>query len=259
MRPGPTHPVETRPRRRQLAIPQYSAPPISPRRAFKNGYGTPSDRARTGKRPYSILKSPESDILGHSLQARGRRFDPGWLHCGKERSDAEFGLREALSPTTLVASFLQTGADKMNVRLLLSRLLLLFALMLLPVSGFGQAPGATAVGERVPVPGGAYWNISVADLQAMRTSGRDTRLVNVHVPFQGDIAGTDVSIPFDEIGDHLDRLPSDKEAPVALYCRSGSMSARAATTLAGLGYTKVYNLAGGFNAWAAAGLPMVNP
>jgi len=159
----------------------------------------------------------------------------------------------------LVASFLQTGADQMNVRLLLSRLLPLFALMLLPVSGFGQAPGATAVGERMAVPGGAYWSISVADLQAMRASDRDTRLVNVHVPFQGDIAGTDVSIPFNEIGDHLDQLPSDKDAPVALYCRSGPMSVRAATTLAGLGYTKVYSLAGGFNAWATAGLPMVNP
>jgi rhodanese-related sulfurtransferase len=37
------------------------------------------------------------------------------------------------------------------------------------------------------------------------------------------------------------------------------MSVRAAATLVGLGYTQVYTLEGGFNAWAAAGLPMVNP
>ena len=147
----------------------------------------------------------------------------------------------------------------MNVRPLLPRLVPLFALMLLPASGLAQAPGATTVGELVVVPGGAYWNISVAELQAMRASDRGTRLVNVHVPFQGDIAGTDVSIPFREIADHLDQLPTDKDAPVALYCRSGPMSARAAATLAGLGYTKVYSLVGGFNAWAEAGLPMVNP
>ena len=147
----------------------------------------------------------------------------------------------------------------MNLRPLLSRLLPLFVLMLVPAPGFGQATGAVTVGERVEVAGGAYWNISVAELQAMRASDVIPRLVNVHVPFQGDIAGTDISINFREIADHLDQLPADKDAPVALYCRSGPMSVRAATTLAGLGYTKVYSLVGGFNAWAAAGLPMVNP
>jgi rhodanese-related sulfurtransferase len=147
----------------------------------------------------------------------------------------------------------------MNVRSPLSRLLPLFALMLFPASGFGQATGTPTVGERVAVPGGAYWNISVAELQAMRASDGVSRLVNVHVPFQGDIVGTDVSIPFREIADHLDQLPADRDAPIALYCRSGPMSVRAATTLAGLGYTRVYSLVGGFNAWGAAGLPMVNP
>ena len=146
----------------------------------------------------------------------------------------------------------------MNVRPSLSRLLPLFALMLLPAPSLAQAPSAT-VGERVEVPGGAYWNISVAELQAMRASDGVARLVNVHVPFQGDIAGTDVSISFREIADHLDQLPADKDAPVALYCQGGPMSVRAATTLAGLGYTRVYSLVGGFRAWAAAGLPMVNP
>ena len=150
----------------------------------------------------------------------------------------------------------------MNVRLPLSRVLplfALFALMLVPASAFGQAAGAATVGERVEVEGGAFFHISVPELQALRASGGIDRLINVHIPDQGDIAGTDISIPFNEIADHLNQLPTDKDAPVALYCRSGPMSVRAATTLVGLGYTKVYSLAGGFNAWAAAGLPMVNP
>ncbi|MDH3207516.1 MAG: rhodanese-like domain-containing protein [Gemmatimonadota bacterium] len=144
----------------------------------------------------------------------------------------------------------------MNARTQLSRLLPLLALMLLPATGLAQTP---PTGERVAVPGGAYWNISVAELQSMRAADADMPLVNVHVPFQGDIQGTDLSIPFNEIGDHLGELPADKDAPVVLYCRSGPMSVRAATTLAGLGYTNVRSLVGGFNAWAAAGLPMVNP
>lgn len=148
----------------------------------------------------------------------------------------------------------------MNTLPMSSRLLPLLALMLLPALASAQAPASSQqVGERVAVPGGAYWNVTPAQLQTMLGSDAKPLLVNTHIPFQGDIAGTDVSIAFNEIADHLDQLPADKDAPVALYCRSGPMSVRAATTLAGLGYTRVYSLVGGFNAWGAAGLPMVNP
>jgi len=143
----------------------------------------------------------------------------------------------------------------MNVRMTLPRLVPLMALVFLPFSASAQAP----VGERVAVDGGAYWSISVAELQTMLGSDARPLLVNTHIPYQGAIAGTDVSIPFNEIQSHLDELPADKNAPVVLYCRSGPMSVRAATTLAGLGYTRIYSLNGGFNAWDAAGLPMIKP
>lgn len=136
---------------------------------------------------------------------------------------------------------------------LLRRLFLLSTLALLPASVAAQTP---PVGDRVEVQGGSYWQISVSELQGMLGSDGRPLLVNTHIPYQGDIAGTDASIAFNEIADHLDQLPEDREAPVVLYCRSGPMSERAATTLAGLGYTRVYSLQGGFNAWAAAGLPM---
>ena len=44
----------------------------------------------------------------------------------------------------------------------------------------------------------------------------------------------------------------DKTRPVALYCRSGKRSKRAATLLSQQGY-KVVELATGFNGWTAAG------
>ena len=53
------------------------------------------------------------------------------------------------------------------------------------------------------------------------------------------------------ISDNLDKLPS-KDVPIALYCRSGSMSKQASQELSDLGY-KVYNLKGGANSWRTEG------
>jgi rhodanese-related sulfurtransferase len=77
-------------------------------------------------------------------------------------------------------------------------------------------------------------------------------VVNVHIPYEGHIAGTDAFVPFDTIGTWSD-LPDDRTTPIALYCRSGTMSATAAESLLELGYTNVVDLAGGMNAWIAAG------
>ncbi|WP_066899365.1 rhodanese-like domain-containing protein [Mycolicibacterium houstonense] len=84
----------------------------------------------------------------------------------------------------------------------------------------------------------------------------DRLTINVHVPFEGDIAGTDLSIPFDRIAEQVDRLPSDRDAPIAIYCRTGPMSATAAEALRSLGYTDVVELKGGMKAWQASGRPL---
>lgn len=108
------------------------------------------------------------------------------------------------------------------------------------------------VGKQVNVNGGSYTDISVAELQTM-LADKDFSLVNVHIPFEGNIASTDLSIPYDQIAQNLDKLP-DKTAKIVLYCRSGRMSAIAAETLVGLGYNNLWNLSGGMVAWEQAGL-----
>jgi rhodanese-related sulfurtransferase len=107
------------------------------------------------------------------------------------------------------------------------------------------------------VTGSGYENISVETLETMLDERQGTfLLVNTHIPFEGNIPDTDLSIPYNEITDNLDKLPGDKNAEIILYCRSDSMSTAAAADLIREGYTNVKNLVGGFNAWKDAGLPL---
>lgn len=85
----------------------------------------------------------------------------------------------------------------------------------------------------------------------------DRVTINVHVPYEGDIAGTDLSIAFDQIEAQINRLPTRRSTPLAVYCRSGRMSLIAATTLANLGYQNVVELAGGMQAWQQSGRTLV--
>ena len=117
------------------------------------------------------------------------------------------------------------------------------------------APKVEVVGQHISVLGGSYTDISVAELQTM-LANKDFTFVNVHIPFEGDIANTDLSIAYNEIEQNLGQLPGDKNAKIVLYCRSGRMSSIAAETLVGLGYTNVWNLDGGMVAWEQAGLPV---
>ena len=98
-------------------------------------------------------------------------------------------------------------------------------------------------------------NITVAEFQTMMDA-KDFFLVNVHIPVEGNIPGTDANIPFDEIPGHLDQFPQDKGAKIVLYCKSNSMAFSAAEELADLGYTNLYNVDGGTVAWEEAGLAL---
>ena len=134
------------------------------------------------------------------------------------------------------------------------------AVLMLVLAACTQSPDATAtkVGDSttgvLPKNADGYTDITVEQLAEMLPN-KDFALVNVHVPFQGDILQTDLSIPFDRVADNVDKLP-EMDAPIVVYCRSGSMSTQAAETLAELGYTNVMELDGGFKAWKAAGNSM---
>ncbi|MCO6452632.1 MAG: beta-propeller fold lactonase family protein [Caldilineales bacterium] len=100
-----------------------------------------------------------------------------------------------------------------------------------------------------------FVDINVQQLQTA-LSQKDFTLVNVHVPYAGEIPDTDLFIPYDLIQSQFDALPN-QDSPIVVYCRSGSMSTMAATVLARLGYSNVFELDGGFNAWQAVGNELI--
>ena len=136
-------------------------------------------------------------------------------------------------------------------------LALLLLIGLLAACG-GQSPQAvatTAPAAKVQVAGGSYTNVMPAQLAEMLKQ-KDFFFVNVHIPYEGEIASTDAEIPYDQTTQQLSQYPTDKNAKIVLYCRSGRMSSIAAEELIKAGYTNVWNLDGGMAAWEQQGLPL---
>ena len=135
--------------------------------------------------------------------------------------------------------------------------LLALGMVLLVVGAVAcAAPAAAVTGSKVAVAGGAYTNATPAQLKQMLAS-KDFFLVNVHVPYAGELPQTDAFIPYTDIDQNLSKLPADKNAKIALYCSSGHMSGIAANTLVKLGYTNIWSVDGGMAAWQNAGYDLV--
>lgn len=115
-------------------------------------------------------------------------------------------------------------------------------------------PGMDRSGDSAGAPAPMDMAVGVDEF-ASRMDAPAAFVVNVHVPDEGSIGGTDASIPYDRIVGSA-ALPSDKDTPVLLYCKTGRMSAIAAQSLMRAGYRDVVDLDGGMDAWRAAGRPL---
>jgi len=102
-------------------------------------------------------------------------------------------------------------------------------------------------------------SIVVAEARKLMESRKDLLLIDVRAPqefAQGFIAGSQ-NIPFIDIMEGRHTLPKNK--PLLLICSIGGRSFAAVQILQEKGYTEVFNLDGGLQAWRRASLPLQNP
>ena len=93
--------------------------------------------------------------------------------------------------------------------------------------------------------------VSVADAGGLRDAG--AFMLDVRQPDEwaaGHIPGATL-IPLGELQSRLAEVPKDKK--VVVVCRSGNRSAQGRDILLGAGYPAATSMAGGMNAWTAAG------
>jgi adenylyltransferase/sulfurtransferase len=83
-------------------------------------------------------------------------------------------------------------------------------------------------------------------------TGEPLTIIDVREPYEWDISNLAPHgaklIPLGELADRLDEL--DPEDEIVIYCRSGSRSGGATRHLKARGFSSVWNLKGGINAWS---------
>jgi rhodanese-related sulfurtransferase len=99
-------------------------------------------------------------------------------------------------------------------------------------------------------------NIS-ADQFVEMMNHKDFILINVHVPYEGEIPETDLLVPFNALNQHKNELPNDKDVKIVVYCMTGPMGDIAAKKLLQMEYTRVIHFPGGMKAWRKTGRPLL--
>lgn len=104
----------------------------------------------------------------------------------------------------------------------------------------------------------AQHKLNPAQFEEMLKKDATVQLVDVRTPEEfaaGHIAGARLINIYD--ADFNARIGGlDKTKPVLVYCAAGSRSASAATTMTKMGFTRVFDLAGGMGAWRSAAKPV---
>lgn len=102
--------------------------------------------------------------------------------------------------------------------------------------------------------------VSLEHVRGLLDSGAKVKLIDVREADEyagGRLPGA-VHIPRGFLELRIEEK-ADRDEELVLYCAGGTRSALAARTLRELGYTRVASLAGGYNRWTDAALPVEKP
>jgi len=116
-------------------------------------------------------------------------------------------------------------------------------------SGTGQADQ----GEQEELVVAKYQNIDVAQFDKMRKNSAYV-VLDVRSPDEIEAGKVAAAVELDYFDDafenELGKLDKDKQYLV--YCAAGGRSSKSADIMIDMGFTKVYNLVGGYTSWSAA-------
>jgi len=99
---------------------------------------------------------------------------------------------------------------------------------------------------------------ALSAMQAVRLMNQGALVIDLRNKelFDAGHIGDARNVPAAELESQADSLKKWRDKNVITYCDSGSSGSSAARTLMKLGFTKVFNLEGGLNAWVKDNLPL---
>jgi rhodanese-related sulfurtransferase len=99
---------------------------------------------------------------------------------------------------------------------------------------------------------------ALSTMQAVRLMNQGALVIDLRAKesFDAGHIGDARNVPAAELESQAETLKKWRDRNVITYCDSGIGGASAARTLTKLGFTKVFNLEGGLNAWVKDNLPL---
>jgi rhodanese-related sulfurtransferase len=141
---------------------------------------------------------------------------------------------------------------------IISIILAVTAIFTLACSGGSSNDTTTTIGTKVNVEGGSYTSVNSAELYQM-LQNKDFTLVNTDPMPNLVIPDTDLFIPHNELLEDLSSVSQNKTEKIVIYCMIGSNSSLVAVEFEKMGFSDIYNLAGGIVGWQQQGYPVVTP